>query len=228
MNGVPSRRATALARLRAWPVGLEILAVVGLFAGWFIWSAVTAVIEQYPAGNLTDEDMFMLVRHELAMSAAAAALLALRGWPWREAGWRVTPGGLLLAVPAMFATSYAANVLIWDCVAPWMGVSPPTVDPDAPAPEVSTAMVVLFSAVNGAYEEFFLCGYLMTAMRRWGAPWAIALSGLVRVAYHVYQGPAGALSVLAFGLIATVYYWHWRQLWPVVIVHVIADVNALI
>lgn len=227
MNRTHPILATALGRIRALPVALEALVITAVFAGWFILTAVIAVIEQYPAGNLTDEDMLLLVRHELGMFAIAAVLLALRGWRWREMGWAVTPGGMLLAIPALYATAYAANVVSWDCVAPWLGVSPPAVDPDAPVQEVSTAMVVLFSAVNGAYEEFFLCGYLLTALRRWGAPWVIALSGLVRVAYHVYQGPIGALSVLAFGVIATVYYWHWRQLWPVVIAHVIADVSAL-
>ena len=45
--------------------------------------------------------------------------------------------------------------------------------------------------------------------------------------YHIYQGPYGTLSVLAFGIIIGVYYWRTRALGAVVLTHVLADLIAL-
>jgi membrane protease YdiL (CAAX protease family) len=45
--------------------------------------------------------------------------------------------------------------------------------------------------------------------------------------YHVYQGPQGTLSILAFGMIVGRYYWRTRALGPVVLTHVVADLLAL-
>jgi membrane protease YdiL (CAAX protease family) len=45
--------------------------------------------------------------------------------------------------------------------------------------------------------------------------------------YHVYQGPLGTLSILAFGLIIGTYYWRTRALGAVAITHILADLIAL-
>jgi membrane protease YdiL (CAAX protease family) len=42
--------------------------------------------------------------------------------------------------------------------------------------------------------------------------------------YHIYQGPVGALSVLVFGLVLSLFYLRTGRLFPVVVAHVIADV----
>ena len=42
--------------------------------------------------------------------------------------------------------------------------------------------------------------------------------------YHLYQGPLGAVWVLGFGLVMSLYYVRTRKLFPVVIAHVLADI----
>ena len=49
----------------------------------------------------------------------------------------------------------------------------------------------------------------------------------IRMPYHVYQGPLGTLSILAFGLIIGTYYWRTRALGAVVVTHILADLIAL-
>lgn len=46
---------------------------------------------------------------------------------------------------------------------------------------------------------------------------------LVRVLYHLYQGPLGAISILLTGTIFGIYYWKTRKLWPVAFAHIFAD-----
>ena len=55
---------------------------------------------------------------------------------------------------------------------------------------------------------------------------AVGVSLLVRVLYHLYQGPMGAISVLGFGLILSLYYVRTQRLWPIVVAHILADVLA--
>ena len=52
----------------------------------------------------------------------------------------------------------------------------------------------------------------------------VGVSLLVRVLYHLYQGPLGALSILVFGIVITVYFVMSNKLWPPVVCHVVADV----
>ncbi len=88
---------------------------------------------------------------------------------------------------------------------------------------ITLPAAAIASLVNGAYEEVFLCGYLLRAVEALGASIAICLSTLVRLLYHLYQGPYGALGVVGFGLLASIYFWRTRQLWPIVCAHALAD-----
>lgn len=53
------------------------------------------------------------------------------------------------------------------------------------------------------------------------------LSACIRMLYHVYQGPHGTLSILAFGVIIGAYYWRMRSLGAVALMHAMADLVAL-
>ena len=55
----------------------------------------------------------------------------------------------------------------------------------------------------------------------------LGVSGLVRVAYHVYQGPTGALSVLVAGTVLSVWSWRTRRTWPAIVAHATTDLVGL-
>ena len=78
--------------------------------------------------------------------------------------------------------------------------------------------------VNGAFEEVFLLGFLARALRGFGLAIALGVPTLVRVSYHLYQGPLGALWVFAVGLVFALYYARTVQLWPPVFAHVLWDI----
>jgi membrane protease YdiL (CAAX protease family) len=101
-------------------------------------------------------------------------------------------------------------------------------DAFANATALSFPVALLLSVVNGAYEELFLTRYLVDTLARYGASVALGVSALGRVTYHLYQGPLGAVSVWAFGLVVTVSYWRFGELRPVMSAHVLADLAALL
>lgn len=76
----------------------------------------------------------------------------------------------------------------------------------------------------GTFEEVLLLGFLMRGLRGYGLSVALGLMLLVRVLYHLYQGPIGALWVLVFGLVVGLYYVSSGKLWPAVCAHILGDI----
>ncbi|NQN49388.1 CPBP family intramembrane metalloprotease [Streptococcus suis] len=59
---------------------------------------------------------------------------------------------------------------------------------------------VLFSLMNGFYEEFFFLGLLLSTNKKY-RPWILIFSTIVRVSFHTYQGLPSALVIgIVFGL----------------------------
>jgi uncharacterized protein len=91
--------------------------------------------------------------------------------------------------------------------------------------EVGWLPNVLSSMVNGFYEELFLCGYMMTVLhKRFGETIAVNASNAMRLAYHLYQGPIVALTIIPMGLLFSVWYVRTNRLWPLVVAHVLLDI----
>lgn len=83
--------------------------------------------------------------------------------------------------------------------------------------------------VNPFFEEVWVCGYLMTVLKRSHNPWlAISASVVLRVLYHLYQGARGVLSITPVGLIFGVWYARTGRLWPLIVAHSVADLLALL
>lgn len=93
---------------------------------------------------------------------------------------------------------------------------------------VSIASTVLLAMVNGAFEEVFLLGVLVRGLRSYGLSIAIGLPLLVRLLYHLYQGPLGTIWILAFGLTFTFFYLRSARLWPVVFAHTLWDIVPVV
>src|SRR5262249_53522759 len=89
---------------------------------------------------------------------------------------------------------------------------------------VTVSVIVPMAMVNGAFEEVFLLGFLMRGLRGFGLSIALGAMLLVRVLYHLYQGPVGAIWVLGFGLVFGMFFMRTNQLWPPVLAHILWDI----
>ena len=99
----------------------------------------------------------------------------------------------------------------------------PTADP-----RLSMQLVFLTSTVNGIFEELFVAGYIITALRDSRGMWmAINVSTVVRLLYHLYQGPLGVITIVPMGLLYGFVYARTRQLWPLILAHVLIDIIGL-
>lgn len=209
---------------------LDALVVTALCFGLFIWQSVRSVLNTAPAAAagevvLTWSDAAVLQSLFTELLLGGAALLYLRARRFDMAGLlpRPTTRDSLLGL-GLFLLSYALYVVVYSVVALFV---PPVATPMS-FTHVSLAATLAFSVVNGVYEEVFLLGALVCGLRGFGLSVAIGLPLLVRVLYHVYQGPAGVISVVLFGLTMTLSYVITGRLWPAVWAHVLGDVVPML
>ena len=50
---------------------------------------------------------------------------------------------------------------------------------------------------------------------------------MVRLLYHLYQGPVGVVTIVPMGLLYGFVYARTRQLWPLIFAHVLIDIIGL-
>ena len=204
----------------------EFALVVAIFSGWFIFSSVNAVLTGFPNPSISNKDAYALVVLEFVAFSVAASVLWSRGWRLEDFRPRVTwwftgLGAVLFGVTLMVNLPF---FLVDDGALAGKAF----VQEFGKSISISLPVALLLSVVNGAFEEFFLSRYIVEALAHYGAAIALGCSALIRVTYHLYQGPLGAVSVLLFGVVVTGFYWRYRQIWPVMVAHMLADFVALV
>ena len=193
--------------------------MVALCFGWFILGSLWSVSAGFRSGAITDASLLGIVGFELVIGPIALIVLRSRGYAMTDLlpspSWTGCAVGALLYIACLLAIRIV--------LAPLADSSSQPIDQLMATARPSLAVVLLLSVVNGLYEEVFLLGYLMKGFRHRGASFALGLSLLVRVLYHLYQGPHGALSVAVAGLVFGLFYLRTGWLWPVVFAHMLAD-----
>jgi uncharacterized protein len=205
---------------------VDILVVVFLFAGPFIWWSSQSVAADFRSPEFSNQGLIALVVTELILASLALGYLALRLGTLKQfafsVSWKETVWGVVL---------YFAALLAW-LVAYAVGAQylpgGEVMEKASAIASMSVLPILAMSLVNGIYEEFFLVRFLVEALAKHRAWFAIGVSSLVRIAYHFYQGPQGAVFALVFGVTVSVFYWRYRVIWPAMVAHIIADVAGLV
>ncbi|HEY6096039.1 MAG TPA: CPBP family intramembrane glutamic endopeptidase [Gallionellaceae bacterium] len=202
----------------------DVLIVTALCFGMFILSSIQAVASGFPTPPFTDAMFFNIIAYEICFAAAALGYLHLRGHDL----------GHLIPSPSYTGSIAGAVLFVAATAAAWVleslfgsnSAATQPVDAMVAHATISFGPLLGLSLVNGLYEETFLVGFLQRALETSGASFAVGTSLLVRVSYHLYQGPVGAVSILGFGMILSLYYMRTRKLWPLVSAHILADFTA--
>jgi len=228
---MPQRRGERIAELlRALsPTDEFIIVAVAAFAP-FIAASIRAVWRgQVGPPAVSDFGFLFLVGHELAVLVALAAFLRVRGWTLERIGLGPNLRETLIGVAIAAAVEVAAGV-IWTFAVAWS----PEIGAAGEAFNQVTgslhpATLIAGSLVNPIFEEAFLCGYVVTALKDRAGPWtAVNVSAGIRLLYHLYQGVVGVIFTAPFGVFFA--YWFVRQgrLWPLIVAHVLIDFVAFV
>jgi membrane protease YdiL (CAAX protease family) len=205
----------------------EFFLVVLVCFWWGIAGSIRAVVRPLwgvsSAGAFTDSGALTLVILELSSLAVAVWIARIRGWSFRSFGlqpaWRSTGTGILLLI-AIASARYVSAALA-------NAIFPGAVHLLPVASHVSLPMLILTLAINPVFEEMIETGYFVRSLERYGMWAAVLASALFRAFLHAHLGVNAIVVVFPIGLIFGFVYWRRRQLWPLVVAHVLFDLYAL-
>jgi uncharacterized protein len=217
----------------------EIVLVVAVIIGFSTiassWQAWHGSSGNYVTSLLTDGRMVRTLAMESAILGLLFVHLKRRGW--RPADLRIQPtwpaSGLgLLLIPGMMVansiTVVIGFVILYFLQARY-GHFAAFVLASGPALKFHTIHVSWLAVIpalmfNGFFEEITCMGYAFNqfAAKR-GPVFALALTVALRMSCHTYQGVIHALGIgAAFSVFGLVYIFT-RNLWPLILAHIIVD-----
>ena len=222
--------------IRRLPTGVEFLVVVSWAFGLPIFASIMALgtggeVTAATGGKLVFDNAALVnvVVFEVVQSVFLVWFLKVRGWTLEKLGlvftWRGTGWGWMLLVTTYVMAMGVQAIADWTIPAQMHAAAQqfPAADKN-----LSMELVFLTSTVNGIFEEVFVAGYIITALRDTRGVWtAINISTVVRLLYHLYQGPLGIMTVVPVGLLYGYFFARTRQLWPLVLAHVLLDIIGL-
>jgi membrane protease YdiL (CAAX protease family) len=184
-----------------------------------------------PQHAITDHHLLALGCFELLAGGFHLSFLWLRGWTLRQIGFLpsfmdtgigllLLVGTTLIWVAIVYATYFISPATVMAIVETYRHLK---------GAVVSAPIVVSVSLINAAFEEIFVTGYIITALKPSRGPiFAINVSVAVRLLYHLYQGQAAVLGVLPLGLAYAFLYVRTGRLWPLFVAHAIQDIAAML
>jgi len=209
----------------------EFLLVVLAAFGYLILISVLRGFDLLAQQSLSPGGLASILVFEFVVGGTLGLFLWLRGWSLSKLGLKPTAadtGVGLILLGGVLILSYAVELAT-------LYVSPETMAHmrdiydrlhGAAAP---VGLAVAVSIVNALYEEIFVTGYVVTALKQARSDWfAVNVSVGIRLAYHLYQGQMGVLTVLPLGLIFGFWFARTGRLWPLVVAHAAMDMLALI
>jgi CAAX protease family protein len=218
------------ARIRGWSENTETSVVLVLAFGLPIVGSLYALVSlERSTPPITSPHLLRLLVSELVLGALIASLLKVRGWTPTRLGlrptWSDVVWGLLLVV-----ASYVAYYAVWIAVANlWSGFTRAVASTHLVAREIPLPISVAVSIVNPIFEEVFVCGYVIAALKgRIGTAGAVNVSMGIRLVCHLYQGPVGVVSIVPIGLVYAFYFARTGRLWPVILAHAVEDLLGLL
>lgn len=168
---------------------------------------------------------------ELLTVPTVAAILYARGWRMKDFPVAITKAATLVGLLA-YCASWAMDWSLGTTLGNLFSSLRPSLETVAayrPEHPPSLVAVYLVSVINPVFEEFVVCGYVLPALTlRFGQTTAINVSVIIRASYHLYQGVANLPFHVGYGLMQGYLYARFRNLWPLLVSHALADFVPLV
>ena len=215
----------------------EFVVIVVTAFGTFILTSLLALAfgktpeEAGPLSFFTSNQLFGIVLYELSLAPVVVSILYLRGWRLADFPLGVTGTATMLGILVAFASVAVDGLITLVLKGLFQNIASAldAYESYAPLGGPGLLSVVALSIVNPVYEEAFVCGYVIAALReRFGVTTAVNVSVAIRVAYHLYQGLAAFPFHAAYGLIQAYIFVRYGKLWPLIVSHAILDFYSLV
>jgi membrane protease YdiL (CAAX protease family) len=212
----------------------EFAIVILIGFGYFILGSIAGLMSILSSSSaesiaISNADMYVIAIYEVIAILAIASFLSVRDWSLDDfnikISIRLTGAGILLA-----SAYYAVYIFTFMLMSPLMSVDQSGISRYVPdLGSLDLTAITLVSMINPVYEEVIVVGYVIAALRTRKSAWfAINVSVVIRLLYHVYQGPLAAVSIIPLGLLFAIVYIRTEKLWPLIVAHGIIDFIGLV
>jgi membrane protease YdiL (CAAX protease family) len=199
----------------------EFALVIGVSFGYSTWLAITDLFLESHGIVWSDLTIIQVLLRKVAQMLVVAFVLTIRGWGLHQIGFRLSWSAVLAGVPVLL--SYWVLYVAASFLA--LRFYPLALDPHAAIiPQASVGLVLAETLVNSVFEESLVCGYVVSVLACRGVVLSITVSALIRMAYHLYYGPMVLIVILPMGLLFSLVYWKWRNLWPLITAHALQTI----
>ncbi len=184
--------------IKALPRWVEFCLVITICFGLFIYTSL-AVLVKTPASFVHDNAPGLaIVGFEVVATALALVVLRWRGWQFpgicaMHLTWRSTVLGVTVIACIYYSYHLLSRLTLTQS-------DTPALPSPAYANVMSLGVLLLVSVINPLFEEVFVSGYIITALRGKGVFVALVASVLIRTSYQLYRGVPGILLMVPLGL----------------------------
>ncbi|HUO99219.1 MAG TPA: type II CAAX endopeptidase family protein [Rhizomicrobium sp.] len=210
--------------LKSLPLGAEFIFVISVAFGGSILGSLFMAIRPPSGAPVTEPHLWGLILNEVVVFGVLGFFLYARDWTFERLGFRFRwsdPLWAFVLVVGVYVAFYAAwyalsyvPVALLHTGAPGQIISP----------GISPQTVIALVIVNPVFEEVFVAGYVIAALKDVrGTTFAINVSVVIRLVYHLYQGISGVLSIIPMGLIFGYWFARKGRLWPLIAAHALLD-----
>jgi membrane protease YdiL (CAAX protease family) len=211
---------------------IEFLIVIGAAFGYAIFGSLDAVLTGRTVGatasarDFGDAHVAWTLTFELIVTPFLFGVLYVGGWRLRDLQIRPSVGGTVTGV-VIFAgmwIGFALFSVVARALLPALQSAYEVWEAYRPSAPPTLLGVLVLSIINPLFEEIFVCGYVIEALRgRFGTTTAINVSVVIRATYHLYQGIAWQPYHIAYGLVQAYVYARYGRLWPLIVSHALLD-----
>jgi len=204
----------------------EVIIVLTLGFGLFIYSSTTAIIANYQASTLqtyNSHDFIFIIVYELIILTILSKFLKNRNWTYKDFNldFKLKMFGVAILLVILRETT---GIIITRTLTELRVLNAETLNEPSISFHSNIISIGLIVIVNSIYEEVLLIGYFFKRFERYHPAIIILLSFIVRASYHTYQGWTNLLMVFILALVFGVYYIKYKKLWPLIIAHSIGNI----
>jgi membrane protease YdiL (CAAX protease family) len=215
--------------LKSLPPGAEfIIVIVGAF-GLSILGSVLALLHVPHAAQAVESSLWAVIIHQAVLVAVLGSFLYIRDWNATRLGLVPHWSDLVWAIALMVAAS-AIYYGAWHLIA-WLAprLLQTSVQASLGTSAVSAAAIAAFVLVNPVFEELFVAGYVIAALKDTrGETFAINASVVIRLLYNLHLGATGVIATIPMGLVFGYWFARKGRLWPLIGAHALVDLAGLL
>lgn len=212
---------------------VELILLLAVAFGGALYASAFALLGTRAGGSSGSSQWLYSLIHESTGLGLCAYLLHKQGRSFRQLGLNFRPLDLVVAPGLMVAGLLCTMTVIYGLY--FSGHYSATAQAGQAAAVAQVAGsglgwgMVIFTVVNGFFEELIVRAYLMTDVWFLTGKTALAVvaSAVFQGVYHLYQGWQAALAVTVGFLVFSLFYARTRRVTPIILAHVLWDLCML-